>query len=524
MESPILFLFGVFGIIFLGREIAEFLKIPVLTVYIVFGIVIGPYFSGIIKEVESLKYFYHLGIIFLMFSSGFGLKLTFLKENKKKLILFHFLNGWIPGIVGFFVGLVINNLSGHKNLFLPLALSAIFISSSVGIIIPLFSEFTSSVDRKTKNFTSIVIGGTVLNDILSLFLISFIITFKINSNLKYIYTFIIFTVFYFVIIFKLFPYLYEKIFARIKKISILVEEQTRVLVLFIIFAVYLGELFKIHPVISSFVVGISLANSNINRKTLHILNFITYSIFVPLFFTTIGAEMDLSIFKIGKNYLYPILISLSLILSKFITGFISAKISNFENKKSVGFGFSTIPQLSATIAAGFVCKELGIFNTEIFNSVIILSVVTTFLGPVIVKNIFSSKTKHPGKFESILSFIHQDIKAIPDTTPFSKILKMIQNSEMEIHPVVDQKNFYKGVINISDIKNIVFDEEFDRLIIASDITDRSFPYVFIDDSINTVIETFRNTKVYVLPVVESIEEGNIYVGVIFLRDILPSFF
>ena len=45
----------------------------------------------------------------------------------------------------------------------------------------------------------------------------------------------------------------------------------------------------------------------------------------------------------------------------------------------------TIPQLSATLAAAAIGKDLGILDTQFFNTIIILAVVTTLPIPTLVR-------------------------------------------------------------------------------------------------------------------------------------------
>jgi len=523
MKETLAFLLGAFTIVLFARPLAQFLRMPVLTIYILFGILIGPSGFGILRELKPLQYFYHLGIILLMFSAGLELKFKIFQKNKKELLTFYFLNGLIPGFGGFLIGIFLNRLLNIHNYFLPFLMGSIFISSSVGIIVPLFWEFASNLDRKTRSFSSIVIGSTVMSDITSLFLISGIVTYRIEGNFKYLGIFTVFTAIFFIIVFKGLPILQEKLSKKLKRASLMVEEQTRVLILLLILVVASGEILHIHPIVGAFLAGISLANIYIDRRVLHNINFITFSIFVPLFFITIGAETNFDIFRKGINLLIPMIICFSLILLKAGTGFLGAFLAKFPLKKSVGFGFATIPQLSATLASAVVGKELGILPESVFNSIIILTIITTFLGPVIARNLlFPGLKHHEREFLSIEEYIHSDIKPIFLFDSLSKIVKVIQETELSVYPVVNEEGIFKGVIHLEDLKNIVFGEEINRLIIAYDLIDEVHPFVFREDSLEVIIEIFKRTKISALPVVEEIEEGNLYIGMILLRDILPA--
>ena len=49
----------------------------------------------------------------------------------------------------------------------------------------------------------------------------------------------------------------------------------------------------------------------------------------------------------------------------------------------------TVPQLSATLAAAAIGKDLGILNDTFFNAIIVLSIVTTLPIPNLVRLVVS---------------------------------------------------------------------------------------------------------------------------------------
>jgi hypothetical protein len=59
----------------------------------------------------------------------------------------------------------------------------------------------------------------------------------------------------------------------------------------------------------------------------------------------------------------------------------------------VAAGLMTVPQLSATLAAAAIAKDLGMLNESFFNSIIILSIVTTLPIPSLVRVVLSCDKK-----------------------------------------------------------------------------------------------------------------------------------
>ncbi|MCP4648136.1 MAG: hypothetical protein GY852_10470, partial [bacterium] len=72
-------------------------------------------------------------------------------------------------------------------------------------------------------------------------------------------------------------------------------------------------------------------------------------------------------------------------LSKFVGGLLAGKANGFTSKESVIAGAATIPQLSTTLAVAFVGREMGLIDDILITAMIVLSIATTFCGPILVK-------------------------------------------------------------------------------------------------------------------------------------------
>jgi Kef-type K+ transport system membrane component KefB len=98
---------------------------------------------------------------------------------------------------------------------------------------------------------------------------------------------------------------------------------------------------------------------------------------------------DLSVFTSITHTNLVITVILGLILSKVFSGFMAGNLTKFSTKESLLIGFSTIPQLSTTLAVSFTALEIGILNEEVVTSLVILSIVTTFVAPFAIKRLSS---------------------------------------------------------------------------------------------------------------------------------------
>ena len=65
------------------------------------------------------------------------------------------------------------------------------------------------------------------------------------------------------------------------------------------------------------------------------------------------------------------------------------RVSGFSGTQGLCAGLMTVPQLSATLAAAAIGKDLGMIDNNFFNAIIILSIVTTLPVPTLVRFIIA---------------------------------------------------------------------------------------------------------------------------------------
>lgn len=68
--------------------------------------------------------------------------------------------------------------------------------------------------------------------------------------------------------------------------------------------------------------------------------------------------------------------------TKFISGWIGARVNGFYKNNALIVGVATIPQLSATFAVVFTAVELGLLRPELITAMVILSIIITLISPL----------------------------------------------------------------------------------------------------------------------------------------------
>lgn len=383
-EGPIV---AILVILFLGLlipELTQRIKIPFVTSIILVGALFGPYGLGFVERSETIDFFGFLGLAFLMLMAGLETKTHKLVRSLKDISILALMNAGIP----FFVGIMVAYAFDLPTLT-AIILGIIFSASSVSISVPAFKEIGLERKRAGQDF----LAAIILMDIISLILLALVFQGESGTALFPLPLYFVFLIAIIVILKLLLPRIYRYFAQRTSKHSHIKHEEQLRLVLILLIAVVLGfNIFGIHPILSAYLVGIFLADTITSKVLLEKIHTIGYGLFIPIFFFVIGTEMDLSLLReLGSIGSLLVVLLISVISAKFISGFLAAKITKFSNKNALIFGTITTTSLTTTLAAAFTARDLNIINTELLTSILILTIITTLLAPMVIRIIKDHK-------------------------------------------------------------------------------------------------------------------------------------
>jgi len=377
MAELISFLIIISAGLFLSELFKQF-HLPYVVGLILAGIVIGPFGLNLIEIDPTIDFLGSIGLVFLMFMAGMQIKFSSFKKTIGGAVKFSALNGIIPFVAGFGIA----TYFGYD--FVGAFLLGInFVSSSIAVIIPLMESLGL---MKTK-LGKLIVSGAVLEDILSLLLFSFFLQVLIPTTEipLYLYYIIIFISLYAL---RLLIPKAREFFVKLHGKTNAFEEELRFIFVALIGTVVLFDLLGMHPIIAGFFAGLVLSDTVKNEMLLKKIHALSYGLFIPIFFIVIGAQMDVGVlFNGGGAMLLIASVVLISVIAKFCSGWVGAKINGFSNIESALAGSATLPQLSTSLAVAFVGLEMGIIDDKLITAMIVLSIVTTFLGPILMKSL-----------------------------------------------------------------------------------------------------------------------------------------
>lgn len=351
------------------------------------------HFSSLVDSLGSL------GLMFLMALAGMEADFKLIKSVKSSVISLSILTFLLPAVAGY----ILYDYYCPNELAGKLLYASLFASHSVGIVFPVIRELKMS---RTK-FGAAVLISTVITDIASIILLAVSVQiFRQNQNISHMIVkgtlsifdhmdssilgnsfmpvFLLLVLVYLV----LSVFLVDRISRKLLEIFTPGEDiLVTIILLIILVVVVIGELFGINLVVGAFIAGLGLARVVKRADMLLFRRFesIGYGFLIPFLFVSIGMKTDFSAFGETGSLGIVLLTVLLLVGSKVFSGFLAMRITGFNNAAGLTAGLMTVPQLSATLAAAAIGKDIGILNDTFFNAIIILSIVTTLPIPNLVR-------------------------------------------------------------------------------------------------------------------------------------------
>ena len=118
------------------------------------------------------------------------------------------------------------------------------------------------------------------------------------------------------------------------------------------------------------------------------------------------------------------------------------------------------------------------------------------------------------------NLIEKDFKIVHPEMSLKEMVDVISVSNRNLFPVTDNEGYFKGVVLLDDIRNIMFRTDLYRKMHVSRFMSAMPDCIKADEPMNKVMETFDKTNAWNLPVVDS--EGH-YIGFVSKSKIFNSY-
>ena len=377
-------------------------KMPKVIGEIIGGILLGPTFLGYFfpeaydwifsafsSEGKLLAVIYWLGLLLLMFMSGFEIQKSINRDDRKTIFAILIGATIIPFIAGFFSPMFYDFspfLGAKGNM---LALSIIIAIAVAVTAIPIISKIFIELGIMNTRFAKIVIAIATIEDII-LWVMLAIATALVGteevSALKIISTVAI-TLMFFGISLILMPRIIR--FSNSLRINLLIKSSLSGYALIICFLfTALASILNINVVFGAFLAGIiigTMPNEKFGDIKAHIKE-VSLAFFIPIYLAIVGLKIDL-IHSFDIMFFFGFLLFSTLI--KVLGTIITARIIKKDWLSSLNLGIVMSARGTIGIILATVAFDAGIINQEFFVVLVMIAIVTTLFAGYWLKFVMS---------------------------------------------------------------------------------------------------------------------------------------
>lgn len=355
------------------------LNLPAVVGQLILGVILGKGVLDIVKPTAEVELFADIGVILLMFLAGLESDLKLLRKH-----LVPSLNVAVCGVI-LPVALTLGTaLIFGINLKESIFMSVVFAATSVSISV----EVLKSLNYLSSTSGTVILGAAVADDILAISILSVMsgtLTghFSAQKLLLLLAMWIFFGIL--VIVF------HKWVIPELMKLSEYVEatHAPTIFALAICFVMaFIADKVQLDSVLGAFVAGIAVSNSkDYDPKISRNIELIGYSVFIPIFFISIGLNLEFSSFI--HDFWLIFLFTLTGVIGKLFGAGFGARISGFDMKDSYVIGSGMISRGEMALIVAQVGFGVKLLSEEYYSTVIISIILITIIAPFFLKHSIS---------------------------------------------------------------------------------------------------------------------------------------
>lgn len=352
------------------------LKQPLVLGYIVAGFLVSPnmpYMSSV-TDLENIKLWSDIGVIFLMFALGLEFNIKKLMKMGSKPFIAAGATIASMVILGAMVGAIFG-WSRMNCIFLGCMLAM----SSTTIIFKAFDD----MGLRNERWAGMVLSVLIIEDILAIVMMVVLSTLAVSQHVEgtelvqNIMQLVFFLVLWFLVGIYVIPWMLRKLK------SLFNDEILLIVALALCFGmVIIASIVGFSAAFGAFVMGSILAGT---LKGEHIAELVApvKNLFGAIFFVSVGMMVDVAL--IAQYWLPIVSIILTVILGQMVFGSLSYLLSGQDVKSAVKCGFSMTQIGEFAFILATLGTSLGVTADYLYPIVVAVSVFTTFTTPYMVR-------------------------------------------------------------------------------------------------------------------------------------------
>jgi Kef-type K+ transport system membrane component KefB len=380
---PMMARFAIALIIFLTTPaLCRRLRLPVVVGLMTAGVVFGPNGLHVVpKSSEVAHFFAELGKLLLMFFAGLEIDLTQFRRVRRRSLAFSSAS----------FGLAVAGGTGLGLAFGYGWLSALLVGSVFASYTLLGYPMVQRLGLVRTEPVTVTIGATIFSDVAALLLVAVCIPIHTTGFSPAAFA---------VQVLELAVYVPAVLIGLSRVAHFLMhyargskEGQLLIMLLTVVVAAVGAEAIHLEGIIGAFLAGLAVNEAVQHSRAKEELEFLGNTLFVPAFFVTIGFLIDVRVF------VQTIVHNLGLVCGVVATPIVAKRLASVVTRKALGYSRDeglimwalALPQVAATLAVALTAYEARnaagdrLIDEPILNSVLVLVVVTSVLGPILTE-------------------------------------------------------------------------------------------------------------------------------------------
>ncbi|GFN31699.1 cation:proton antiporter [Paenibacillus xylaniclasticus] len=340
------------------------------------GIIIGPAVLNWILPSSFIDNFAELGVLLLMFIAGLETDLDQLKRNWKASCAVAIGGIILPFIGGYSASLALG-LSHSQSLFIGLLLCATSVSISV--------QTLKEMDALDTREGSTILGAAVVDDVIVVLMLAVMMSMLGTSEGSALGIIFAKKALFFVAILVVSVVVVPFIMKKLSTIRVTEPVMSTALIL-LCFYVYFAEKMGVAGIIGAFAAGIAISQTSYKHEVERKVEPIAYTLFVPVFFVSIGLSIQFD--GIGGELGFLLLLTIIAIATKLLGGALGARMTGFGTRSAAAIGAGMVSRGEVALIIAASGLESQLLKTQYFTSVVLLVIVTTLVTPPLLKALF----------------------------------------------------------------------------------------------------------------------------------------
>lgn len=358
------------------------IRLPGVVGLLAAGVALGPSgFEIAPKNPEVAEFFAEVGKLLLMFFAGLEIDLNQFNRVSNRSIIFGMASFGLPLLMGTGLGLVF-----HYNWLSSLLIGSIFASHTL-----LGYPIVQKLGLVRNEAVTVTIGATIFTDIAALLVVAVCIPihtagFSISAFSLQLVELAIYVPVVLLGLSRVAHFLMGQF--RDSK-----EGQLLIMLLTVVAAAIGAEAIHLEGIIGAFLAGLAVNRAVEHSPAKSQLESLGNTLFIPAFFVTIGFMIDIKVFVTTITHNLPLVLGMvgTPILAKWIAGVSTQKYLGYTRDEGLIMWALALPQVAATLAVALTAynsvdaQQNKLIDEPVLNSVIVLMVATSFLGPVLTE-------------------------------------------------------------------------------------------------------------------------------------------